>query len=124
MKVQGPNGARVRCDSCSRLEDYDLLTKDHRPMSSEYDRFFDFVVPPNGNDVDRLTGKVKPGKFRGIASESDTKKLAQLNACPGCAKRVRAAFKQKNPRLLPYGPLRTLMEHIEKKYGLRTLGMS
>ena len=66
---------------------------------------------------------MKDGCFRGIASATNPKQLAALHACPGCAPKIRAAFKAKSPALLPNGPLRQIMEGVESKYGLRRLRM-
>lgn len=101
----------IRCDSCSRIEGVNVLRKDRRPDVDSRDRFFDFVMPPNG-------------KFRGIASESDPNKLAALHCCPGCRDKVRAAIGTKNPDLLPHGPLREVLTIVRSKDRLRDLGVS
>lgn len=109
----------IRCDSCTRIEDRDRLTKDHRPVQDSRNRFFDFVVPPE--EIDPLTKKAVNGKFKGIASEDSPDKLAALHACPGCAPKIRKAMKLKDPTLLPDGPLRELMMNVKAKYGLKSL---
>lgn len=114
-------GAGIRCDGCSRIEDKNPLSRDGRPVDDSRDRFFDFVVPPNREDVNPITGKVKQGKFRGIASETNPMALAPLHACPGCAPAIRKGMKAKDPAMLPHGPLRQLMEQVKAKYGLRAL---
>lgn len=113
--MRTPRG--VRCDSCTAIEDVNVLAKDRRPLPNTRARFFDFLVPPNRADINPLTGMVRPGKFRGISSESNDKQLAQLNACPECAPKIRKAFKLKDPMLLPQGPLRELMLLVRAKYG-------
>lgn len=110
----------IRCDGCLRIEVKNFCAADKRPEIGGRDRFFDFVVPP---EVNPMTGKPKIGGFRGIASESESKKLAALHACPGCAPKIKEAFAKKAPELLPEGPLRTLMMQVKQKYGLRSLGM-
>ncbi len=101
----------IRCDSCSRIEGVNVLRKDRRPDVDSRDRWFDFVLPPNGS-------------FAGIASESNPKALAALHACPGCRDKVRAAIGSKNPELLPHGPLRDILTIIRSKDRLRDLGVS
>ena len=119
MKVNTPDGARIRCDSCARLEDVSKLTKDRRPPASSRDRWFDFVIPPS--KLDPLTKKPAKGHFRGIASASEPGKLAALNACPGCAPKIQKAFAKKDPSLLPDGPLKVLMREVQMKYELKGL---
>lgn len=110
--------AGVRCDVCGMLEDKLSLTPDRRPPVGSRDRFFQFVVPPA--EVTKLGTPVK-GKFRGIASQSDPKKLAQLHACPPCAPKLQKAFKKQDPMILPPGPMRSLMLQVKQKYGARAL---
>ena len=111
--------AGVRCDGCERIEDRNALASDRRPVPGSRDRFYDFVVPPS--EIDPITKKPAKGKFRGIASQSDPNKLAALHACPGCAPKIQAAMKAKDPMMLPLGPLRVLMLEIKAKYGLKSL---
>ena len=119
MKVA--NG--VRCDACCRIEQKNPVTPDRRPPVGSRDRWFDMVVPPDKADVSPLTGKVKPGKFRGIAAEGNPQQLAALHICPGCSKRVKKAFSGKDPELLPAGPLRELMRVVHMKYGMKSARM-
>ncbi len=101
----------IRCDSCSRIEGVNTLRKDRRPAVDSRDRFFDFVLPPNGS-------------FKGIASESNPRALAALHACPGCRDKVRGAIASKNPELLPHGPLREILTIIRSKDRLGEMGVS
>ncbi len=101
----------IRCDSCSRIEGVNVLRKDRRPNIDSRDRFFDFVMPPNGS-------------FRGIASESEPRALAALHACPGCKDKVRLAIAKKDPDALPHGPLRDILTIVRSKDRLRDLGVS
>ncbi len=117
-------GNNIVCDACERVEDKNTLMKDGRPFFDSRDRFFDFTVPPRKEDVEMLTGRVKPGKFRGIASSGNDKQLAPLHSCPACAPKIKAAFSNKSPEILPHGPLRVLMTEIKKKYGARALGVA
>lgn len=105
------SAAGVRCDSCRRIEPKNTLQRDHRPFVDSRDRFFDFVVPPMG-------------KFRGIASESEPRKLAALHACPACAPIIKTAMKTKKPELLPEGPLRDLMMMVKSRDALRDMGIA
>lgn len=117
-------GSSIVCDGCERVEENNTLMKDGRPFVDSRDRFFDFTVPPNKEDVNMLTGRVNPGKFRGIASSGNDKQLAAMHACPGCAPRIKEAFARKAPELLPQGPLRVLMTQIKKKYGNNAMGVA
>lgn len=117
-------GDKIVCDACERVEDRNSLTRDGRPFVGSLDRFFDFTVPPKKEDLNMLTGRVMPGKFRGIASSGNDKQLAALHACPGCAQRIRAAFANKAPEMLPAGPLRALMTMVKTKYGGNAMGVS
>lgn len=119
MKIAHGGVARIRCDSCTIIEDQSPYTKDKRPAPKSRDRFFDFVIPPS--KLDPLTKKPAKGHFRGVASESDPNRLAALHACPGCQKKVQAAFAKKDPSLLPDGPLRALMMQIHLKYNLKNV---
>jgi hypothetical protein len=114
MKIEGVG---VRCDGCERIEDKNPLAKDKRPFADSHDRFFNFVVPPS--QLDPITRKPAKGFFRGIASASNPKMLAALHCCPGCQPKIKRAMMLKEPRLLPYGPLRVLMIEVEHKYGMK-----
>lgn len=108
MKIEGRG---VRCDSCSRFEEKNPFARDKRQHVDSRDRFFDFILPPNGS-------------FKGIASESDPKKLAGLHCCPGCKDKVRAAIAAKDPELLPNGPLREILTIIRSKDRLGNMGVA
>lgn len=110
--------AGVRCDGCGRIEDRAPLEKDKRPPIGARSRFYDTTAPPT---INLMTG-LPDGKFRGLASETDSKKPVALHICPGCAPKVLNAMKHLDPSLLPTGPLKQFSDSTRKgKHLLRAM---